>query len=80
MEQEVSPEYKEDDIEMVSINSVCMNKNRSMLTAKFDTCVGNNNVIIPYKIDTASDDNIIPWYIFKKIVMESQFMKNIKIT
>ena len=27
MEQEVSQEYKEDDIELVSINSVCMNKN-----------------------------------------------------
>ena len=34
MEQEVCQEYKEDDIEMVSINSVYMNKNKSMLTTK----------------------------------------------
>ena len=37
-----------------------------MLTAKLETCTGNNNMVIPYKIDTGSDRNIIPWYIFKK--------------
>ena len=74
MEQEVSQQYKEDNIEMVSINSVCTNKNQLMLTTKVDTCVGNNDVIIPYKIDTGSDSSIMPWYIFKKLfprVMES---------
>ena len=68
MEQEVSQEYTEDDIEMVSINSVCMNKNQSMLIAKLEMCIGNNNVRILYKIDTGSDNNIMPCYIFKKIV------------
>ena len=29
---------------------------------------GNNKVIILYKIDTGSDGNIMPWYIFQKIV------------
>ena len=90
MEQEVSKEsnlnlskeYTEDDTEMVSINSVFMNKNRSMLTAKLDTCIGNNNMIILYKIDTGSDGNIMPWYIFKKLfqrVTESQLMRTVKI-
>ena len=68
MEQEVSQEYTEDDIETVSINSVCLNKNQLMLTAKLEMCVGRNNMIIPYKIDTGSDGNMMPWYIFKKIV------------
>ena len=38
-----------------------------MLTARLETCVGNNNMIIAYKIDTGSDGNIMPWYIFKKM-------------
>ena len=52
-----------------------------MLTAKLDMCVGNINVIIPYKIDTGSDSNIMSWYIFKKLfprVTESQLAKTIK--
>ena len=81
MEQEVSQEYTEDDLEMVSMNSVCFNKNQLMLTTKLEMYVGSNNMIIPYKIDTRSDGNIMPWYIFKKLfpsVTESQLMKTIK--
>ena len=80
-EQEVSHEYTEDNLEMLSINSVCLNKNQLMLTAKSDTCVGSNNMIIPYKIDTGSDGNIMPWYIFIKLfsrVTESQLTKPLK--
>ena len=81
MEQEVCQEYKEDNIEMVRIHSICMNKNQLMITAKLDTCIGNNNMIIPYKIDTGSDGNIMPWYIFKNLfpkVTNSQLVKTIK--
>ena len=67
MEQEVTQEYTEDDLEMVSINSVCFNNSHSMQTAKLITSVGNNNMVIPYKIDTGSDGNIMPWYILKII-------------
>ena len=67
MEQEASQEYREDEIEMVSINSVYMNKNQSMLTAKLEMHAGNNKIMIPYKIDRGSDGNIMPWYIFKKL-------------
>ena len=39
MEQEMSQEYSKGDIETVSINSVHMNKNQSVLTAKLrDVC------------------------------------------
>ena len=55
MEQEVSQEYTEDDIEMLSINLVCMNKNQSMLTAKLEMCVCSNNMMILYKINTGND-------------------------
>ena len=77
----MSKEYKEDNIEMVVINSVCMNKSQSMLTAKLHVYTGDNNVIIPYKIDTGSDGNIMPWYIFKKWfarVTEAELTKTIK--
>ena len=66
MEQEGSQEYTEDDLEMMSINSVCFNKIQLMPTAKLETCIGYKNMVIPYKIDTGSDGNIMPWYIFKK--------------
>ena len=39
MEWEVSQEYTEDDLETVSINLVCFNKNQSMLTAKLEMCI-----------------------------------------
>ena len=38
-------------------------------------------MVIPYKIDTGSDGNIMPWYIFKKLfprVTVSQFTRTIK--
>ena len=50
-----------------------------MLTAKLDMHAGDNKVIIPYKIDTGSDGNIMPWYIFKKLfprVTEAELHKN----
>ena len=65
MEQEVTQEYTDDDLEIVSINSVYFKKSCSMLMAKLKMSVDNNNMIIPYKIDTGSDRNIIPWYMFK---------------
>ena len=78
MEQEVSQEYTEDDLEVVSIN---FNKNCSMLTPKLEIYVGNNNMVIPYKIDTGNDRNIMPWYIFEKFfpgVIEYQLAKTTK--
>ena len=83
MEQDVSQEYREDEIEMVSINSVYMNKNWLMLTAKLEMCTGDNKITIPYKIDTGSDGNIMHWYIFKKLfprVTEAELEKTIKNT
>ena len=67
MEQEVTQEYTEDDLEMVSIDSVCFYKICSMLTTKLDMFVENNNMVIPYKIDTGSDENIMSWYMFTNL-------------
>ena len=65
--EEMSQKYIKGEIETVSINSVHMNKNWSLLTAKLKTCTGNNKLTVPYKIDTGSDGNKMPWYIFKKL-------------
>ena len=29
--------------------------------------VGQNNILVPYKIDTGSDANIMPEHVFKKL-------------
>ena len=36
-----------------------------MLTTKLDMQSGDNKELILYKIDTGSDGNIMPWYVFK---------------
>ena len=43
--------------------------------------VGNIKITILYKIDTGSDANIMPWYIFKKLfprVTEAELTKTVK--
>ena len=67
IEQEMSQEYSEGDIKTVSINSVYMNKNQLMLTAKIEMHASDSKLTIPYKADTRSNGNIMPWYIFKKL-------------
>ena len=61
IELEMSQEYSEGEIEMMSINSVHMKKNWSLLTAELEMHAGNNKIIVPYKIDTGSEGNIMPW-------------------
>ena len=81
IELEMSQEYSKGTIEMVSIDSVCINKNQSLLTVELKTHAGNNKIIVPYKIDTGSKGNIMPWQIFKRLfknVTEAELKKTIK--
>ena len=42
---------------------------------------GNNKIIIPYKIVTGSEGDIIPWYIFKRLfknITEAELKKTVK--
>ena len=83
MEQDASQEYREDKIEMVSINSVYMNINWLMLTTELEMHAGDNKITIPYKIDIGNDGNIMSWYILKKLfprVMEAEIKITIKNT
>ena len=67
VELEVTPEHQEEDIETVSINSIYLNRNRSLITAHLKMQVGTTATEIPYKTDTGSEGNIMTLYIFKKL-------------
>ena len=60
-------EINEGELETVSIDSVHLNKNQSLITAKLEMQAGRNTIEIPYKIDTGSEGNIMPLFIFKKL-------------
>ena len=81
LEVEVAQKTQEGKIETVSIDLVHLNKNWSLITAHFKMQAGENIVEVPYKIDTGSEGNIMPLYIFKKlfkITTEEQLKKSIK--
>ena len=56
----------ENDIESVSINLIQFNRNCSILTANFKMLAGQSNILVPYKIDTGSNGNIMPLHVYKK--------------
>ena len=67
IEVEASQEYNKGKLETVSIDSVHLNKNWSLLMVELEMLAGPNKIVIPYKIDTESKGNIMPWHIFKKL-------------
>ena len=69
------------EIETVSIDSFHMNKNWSLLMVELEMHAGPNKIVIPYKIDTGIEDNVMLWHIFKKLfknVTEDELQKTIK--
>ena len=60
-------EGNEGKIETVSINSVHLNKNQSLLMAELETQSGIDTIIILYEIDMSSKGNIMPLFIFKQL-------------
>ena len=67
VEVEMTPELQEEEIETVSINSIYLNRNHSLITAHLKTRVGKTTIEVPYEIDTGSEGNLMPLYIFKKV-------------
>ena len=81
IEVETAQEYSEGKIETVSIDSVHMNKDQCLLTSELEMHAGDNKIIVPYKIDTGSEGNIMPWHIFKRLfknITEADIKKTIK--
>ena len=70
---EAVQESQDEQIEIVSIDSVHLNRNWSVITASLDTFAGKNKVKIPYKVNTGSEGNIMPFHIFKKSFETSQW-------
>ena len=74
-------EVNEGEVETVSIDSVHLNKNQSLITAKLETQAGGNTIEILYKFDTGSEGNIMPLFMFKKLfrnTTEEQLQKSIQ--
>ena len=67
MEIEASQEYSKGEIETVSIDSVHLDKNQSLLMVELETHAGANKIVILYKIDMGSEGNIMLWHIFKRL-------------
>ena len=67
LEVEEVQEVNEGEVETVSIDSVHLNKNQFLITTKLETQVGRNTIEIPYKIDTGSEGNIMPLFMFKRL-------------
>ena len=70
LEIEESQEDNKGGIETVSIDLVHLNKKPSLLTAQLEMQSGKNTIVILYKIDTGSEGNIMPLFIFKTTVQK----------
>ena len=81
LEIEEMQEGSEGEIETVSIDSVHLNKNQSLLAVELEMQSGRNTIVILYKIDTGIKGNMMPLFIFKKLfknITEEQLQKSIK--
>ena len=83
VEQEaVQDSVEENSIDLVNINSVHFNKSHFVITANLKTSVGPNNAMVPYKVDTGGNCNIMPLHIYKilfpKIINEQLAAKKKK--
>ena len=63
----MGPDSQGEDIESVSINSLHLNRKWSLITAHLEMQLGKTALEIPYKIDTGSEGNLMPLYIFQKL-------------
>ena len=82
LEVEKVQEVNEGEVETVSIDSVHLNKNLSIINAKLEMQAGRNAIEILYKIDTGSEGNNMLLFTFKKLfknTTEEQLGKSIKI-
>ena len=65
---------QESGIKTVNINSVNFNSNHSAIIANLKTSSNKTAIMVPYKVDTGSDGNIIPLNIFTKLFNVQQWI------
>ena len=80
VEIDMEPESQE-DTEVVSINSLYINRTRSLIMVKLEMQVGKKVLEIPYKIDMGSEGNLMLLYIFQKLfanMRDGQMKRSVK--
>ena len=79
LEIQMEPDSQGEDIEIVSINSLYLNRKWSLIMAHLEMQAGETALEIPYKIDTGSEGNLM-LYIFQKLFknMSEEQMKRLR--
>ena len=72
VEIEMEPDSQGEDIETVSVNSLYLNRKWSLITAHLEMQSGKTALEILYKINTGSEGNLMPLYIFQKLQKHEQ--------
>ena len=75
VEIEMGPDSQGEDIEIVSVNSLYLNRKQSLITAHLEVQAGENALEVLYKIDTGSEGNLMPLYIFRKLFMSKEQLR-----
>ena len=81
VEMEMAQRPQEEVIEPVSINSVYLNRNQSLITVQLEMQVRETTLEVPYKIDNRSEGNLMSFYIFKRLfknMLEEQLKGSVK--
>ena len=61
---------QEEVIDTVSINSVYLNRNQSLITAQVEMEVGKTTLEVPYKIDTGSEGKLFATLYIQTAIQE----------
>ena len=72
VEQESDKYQEEDHIDMVNINSINFKSKHSVITANLKTSSHQVRIIVPYKVDTGNDRDIMPLCVYKNYFLGQQ--------
>ena len=81
VEIDMGLESQGEDTEVVSINSLYINRKRSLMMAKLEMQAGKTALEILYKVDIGSEGNLMLLYIFQKLfanMREEQLKRSVK--
>ena len=81
VEIEMGSDSQGEDIETMSVNSLYLNRKWSLIMAHLEMQLGKTALEIPYKINTGSQGNLMPLYIFQKLfknMSEEQLKRSVK--
>ena len=59
------------NINSMNINSIMLNSKCSVITANLKTSSSQASFVVPYKVDSCSNGNIMPFHIFRNLYLRS---------